>query len=45
LWKIKDLPTVASCAGHVSKDQGDQYETPTFENLAVEMRKFPRYEA
>jgi hypothetical protein len=30
--------------GHTSKDEGDQYETPNVEDLAVEDRKFPRYE-
>jgi hypothetical protein len=29
--------------GHVSGDEGDRYETPTLEDLAVEMVKFPRY--
>jgi integrase len=30
--------------GHTSKDEGDRYETPSVEDLAVEGRKFPRYE-
>lgn len=30
--------------GHSSKDVGDDYETPTVEDLAVEMKRFPRYE-
>jgi integrase len=30
--------------GHVSGDEGDRYETPSVEDLAVEGRKFPRYE-
>jgi integrase len=30
--------------GHATKTAGDDYETPTVEDLMVEMRKFPRYE-
>jgi integrase len=30
--------------GHVSGDEGDRYETPSVEDMAVEGRKFPRYE-
>ena len=30
--------------GHTSSDEGDRYETPSVEDLAVEGRKFPRYE-
>ena len=30
--------------GHVSGDEGDRYETPSVEDLAVEGRKFPRFE-
>jgi integrase len=29
--------------GHSSRDVGDDYETPTVEDLAVEMKRFPRY--
>jgi integrase len=29
--------------GHMSKDEGDAYETPSVEDLATEGRKFPRY--
>lgn len=29
--------------GHSSDDVGDEYETPTLQDLIVEMRKFPRY--
>jgi integrase len=29
--------------GHTSSDEGDRYETPSVEDLAVEGRKFPRY--
>jgi integrase len=30
--------------GHTSTDEGDRYETPSVEDMAVEGRKFPRYE-
>jgi hypothetical protein len=30
--------------GHTSSDEGDRYETPSVEDLAVEGRKFPRFE-
>jgi integrase len=30
--------------GHTSEDEGDAYETPSVEDLAVEGQKFPRYE-
>jgi integrase len=30
--------------GHVSGDEGDRYETPSVEDMAVEGRKFPRYD-
>lgn len=30
--------------GHESSDVGDEYETPTVEDLAVELKRFPRYE-
>ncbi len=30
--------------GHSSKEEGDNYETPTVEDLAAEIGKFPRYE-
>jgi integrase len=30
--------------GHASKEEGDVYETPTLEDLAAEIPKFPRYE-
>jgi len=30
--------------GHSSRDVGDGYETPTLEDLAAEIPKFPRYE-
>jgi integrase len=29
--------------GHVSGDEGDRYETPSVEDMAVEGRRFPRY--
>jgi integrase len=29
--------------GHVSGDEGDRYETPSVEDMAVEGRKFPRF--
>ncbi|BCB20064.1 tyrosine-type recombinase/integrase [Bosea sp. ANAM02] len=29
--------------GHSSSDVGDDYETPTVEDLAAEMKRFPRY--
>jgi integrase len=29
--------------GHISTDEGDRYETPSVEDMAVEGRKFPRY--
>jgi hypothetical protein len=29
--------------GHTSTDEGDRYETPSVEDMAVEGRKFPRY--
>jgi integrase len=29
--------------GHTTKTVGDDYETPTIDDLVVEMRKFPRY--
>jgi integrase len=30
--------------GHSSKEEGDDYETPTIEDLAAEVERFPRYE-
>ncbi len=30
--------------GHSSKEEGDDYETPTIEDLAAELLRFPRYE-
>jgi hypothetical protein len=30
--------------GHSSKDAGDDYETPTVEDLAAEMKVFPRFD-
>jgi integrase len=30
--------------GHTLRDVGDQYEAPTVEDMAVALRKFPRYE-
>lgn len=30
--------------GHESDDVGDIYETPTIEDMAEELKKFPRYE-
>jgi hypothetical protein len=30
--------------GHTSSDERDRYETPSMEDMAVEGRKFPRYE-
>jgi len=35
----------SAMCGHVSKDEGDQYETPTLEDLAAEIVRLPRYEA
>jgi integrase len=29
--------------GHKPRDVGDKYETPTVEDMAVALRKFPRY--
>jgi integrase len=33
----------STMCGHSVTDEGDKYETPTREDMAVEMRKFPRY--
>jgi len=30
--------------GHSSKEEGDDYETRTIEDLAAEVQRFPRYE-
>jgi integrase len=41
--KIERRIRFAFC-GHESSDVGDEYETPTVEDLAEELKRFPRYE-